>query len=148
MKKARMIIGTIVILLIAQWDAHALCVNVTEANLRTGPGIKYDKSWEVFKYMPFEKITKKGNWYKVRDVDGDVHWIYKKLVTGSFQCAVVKKDKSNIRSGPGTKYSKKFLSPAIKYDAFKVLKKQKSWVNVIDEFGDTGWIYRNLVWIR
>lgn len=148
MKKTYLVICTAFIMAAMHNHALALCVNVPEANLRTGPGTKYEKSWEVFKYMPFQKLTRKGNWYKVRDVDGDIHWIYKKLVTGSFKCAVVKKGKANIRSGPGTQFSKKYLSPAMKYDAFKILKTQKSWAKIVDEFGDTGWIYRKLVWIQ
>jgi len=126
---------------------HALCVKVTEANLRKGPGTNYDKTWEVFKYMPFKKLAKKGRWYKVRDVDGDVHWIYSKLVTDKFECAVVKVDEANVRSGPGIKYKKTALSPVIKYESFKVIKRKGSWVKVVDEFGDTGWIYRKLLWI-
>jgi len=129
-------------------QSFALCINVDEANLRNGPGTKYEKTWEVFKYMPFKKISKKGNWYKVSDVDKDTHWIYRKLATESFKCAVVKVDKANIRSGPGTGYSKSGLSPVLKYDAFKVLQIKSPWVKVIDEFGDSGWIYRKLVWIQ
>jgi SH3-like domain-containing protein len=128
--------------------SYALCVNVPEANLRSGPGTKHEKTWEVFKYMPFDKQSAKGDWYKVKDVDGDFHWIYRKLVTNKFRCAVVKVDKANVRSGPGTGYSKNALSPALKYDSFKVIKIQSSWVKVIDEFGDTGWIFRKLLWIQ
>ncbi len=127
--------------------ANALCVKVPTANLREGPGTKYEKTWQVFKYMPFKQIQKKGNWYKVQDVDGDKHWIYKKLVTGKMNCAVVKVDKANIRSGPGTRFGEKDASPAIKYDSFKVIKRKASWVNVVDEFGNTGWIFRKLLWI-
>jgi SH3-like domain-containing protein len=127
--------------------ANALCVNVPTANLRKGPGIKYEKTWHVFKYMPFKKLTKKGNWYKVQDVDGDVHWIYSKLVTSKINCAVVKIDEANIRSGPGTNFKKNAFSPAIKYDSFKVIKRKGKWVKVIDEFGNTGWIFRKLLWI-
>ncbi len=128
--------------------SHALCVNVAEANLRSGPGTKHEKTWEVFKYMPFSKQSKKGNWYKVKDVDGDVHWIYRKLITSKIECAVVKVDKANIRSGPGKGYNKSALSPAMKYDSFMVLKRKASWVKVKDEFGDTGWIFRKLLWIQ
>jgi len=138
----------ILVTIISYSHAYALCVSVNEANLRTGPGTKYDKSWEVFKYMPFKKLSTKGSWYKVKDVDGDTHWIYRKLVTSSFKCAVVKKGNVNIRTGPGTKFSKKYVSPAMKYDSFKVLKINKSWISVEDEFGDSGWIFRNLVWIQ
>jgi SH3-like domain-containing protein len=128
-------------------EAAALCVNVPEANLRSGPGTKYEKTWMVYKYMPFKKIKQQGSWIKVEDVDGDRHWIYKKLVTSRIRCAVVKAKKANIRSGPGTQYSKS-SEPAVKYDSFKVLKKKSSWVKVVDEFGISGWIFRKLLWIQ
>lgn len=128
-------------------QTNALCVNVPKANLRSGPGTQYEKSWHVFKYMPFKKLSSKGNWYKIQDVDGDKHWVYKKLITDKFDCAVVKVDEANIRSGAGTNYAKKSFSPAIKYDSFKVLARKGKWVKLVDEFGNTGWIFRKLVWI-
>jgi SH3-like domain-containing protein len=148
MKKGLISIFILFGLLVLTDYAQALCVSVAEANLRGGPGTKYEKTWEVFKYMPFNKLSKKGGWYKVRDVDGDVHWIFSSLVTEKFQCAVVKVEKANIRTGPGTKYSKSALSPALKYDSYKVLKIKSSWVHVMDEFGDKGWISRKLLWVN
>ncbi|MEF9427564.1 MAG: SH3 domain-containing protein [Candidatus Mariimomonas ferrooxydans] len=85
---------------------------------------------------------------EVQGVDGDMHWIYSKLVTGKIKCASVKVDRANIRNGPGTKFRKNEFSPAIKYDSFKVTKRKKSWVRVIDEFGNSGWIFRKLLWIQ
>jgi SH3-like domain-containing protein len=126
---------------------HALCVTVSEASLRSGPGTSYKKTWEVFKYMPLKKVKTEGSWYKVKDMDGDAHWINRKLVSDKFECAAVKKDKTNVRRGPGTNYKQTLSSPLMKYDSFKVLKKQGSWVKVLDEFGEKGWIFRNLLWI-
>ena len=148
MKKGLILIFVLFSLFVLNDYSYALCVNVPEANLRGGPGTKYEKTWEVFKYMPLKKLSKKGNWYKVKDVDGDIHWVYRKLVTDKFRCAVVKVDKANVRSGPGTGYSKKAMSPVLKYDSFKVIKIKPSWVKVIDEFDDTGWIFRKLLWIQ
>ena len=148
MRKGLVLISLIFSIFVLNDYSYALCVNVPEANLRGGPGTKYEKTWEVFKYMPLSRLSKKGNWYKVKDVDGDIHWIYRKLVTDKFRCAVVKVDKANVRSGPGTRYSKKAMSPALKYDSFKVIKIKPSWVKVIDEFGDTGWIFRKLLWVQ
>jgi SH3-like domain-containing protein len=128
-------------------SADALCVKVPKANLRGGPGTKFEKTWHVFKYMPFKKISSKGNWFKIQDVDGDIHWIYRKLVTNSYNCAVVKVDEANIRTGPGAKFQKKEFGPALKYDTFKVLQRKGSWVKVIDEFENSGWIFRKLLWI-
>ncbi len=129
-------------------ESFPLCVKTSSANLRKGPGKKYEKTWEVFKYMPLKKLAKKGNWYKVKDVDGDIHWIFGGLVTDKYKCAVVKVDKANIRTGPGKKYRFSELSPAIRYDSFRVLKIKGKWVKVKDEFGDTGWIFRKLLWIQ
>jgi SH3-like domain-containing protein len=138
---------TFILVFLINGNAGALCVTVPDANLRSGPGTNYEKTWEVFKYMPFKRISRKGNWLKVQDVDGDKHWIYKKLVTNKFNCAVVRVDKANIRGGPGTRFSKKYYSPSLKYDSYKVLTRKREWVKVLDEFGETGWIFRKLVWI-
>jgi len=147
-KKTLSSIAIILTFLIFSKTTEALCVNVPQANLRSGPGTNYEKTWQVFKYMPFKKITKKGDWYKVKDVDGDIHWIYGKLLTDKFKCAVVKVDEANVRSGPGIKFKKNALSPALRYDSFRVLKIKGSWVKVIDEYGDTGWIFKKLLWIQ
>lgn len=131
-------------------DADALCVNVSKANLRAGPSTKYEKVWEVYKYMPFKKVgvSLSGDWYAVQDVDGDVSWIYKKLVTGKYHCAVVKTEEVNIRTGPGTNYKKTSSSPAKQYYSFRILKRRNAWVKVKDEWGEVGWIYTNFLWIK
>lgn len=148
MKKVMLSLSVFFTLLLSGTSSFPLCINVSEANLRGGPGTKYEKTWEVFKYMPFQQVSKKGNWFKVKDVDGDVHWVYRKLVTEQFKCAVVKVDKANIRKGPETNAEKSALSPALKYDSFKVIESSGSWVKVTDEFGDSGWIFKRLLWIQ
>jgi len=133
--------------LIAQ-NAEAVCVKDKRANLRKGPGLHYQKLWEVFKYMPFKKIGQKGDWLRVKDLDEDIYWIFKKLVTKSYVCAVVKQDKTNLRTGPGTHHSKVPWSPVDKYFSMKVLQIKGQWVEIEDSVGDTGWIYRPLIWIQ
>lgn len=126
--------------------ASAACVHVPEANLRQGPSTTYDKSWEVYKYMPLKKIGQKGSWYKVEDVDGDTHWIFGRLLSTRLRCAVVSADKVNVRSGPGTNYEATALSPVDKYYAFKVVGEDGGWVEVEDEFQNRGWIAESLLW--
>jgi SH3-like domain-containing protein len=130
--------------------SNALCVKVPKANLRSGPGTNYEKVWEVYKYMPFKKVgtSLSGDWYAVRDVDGDVNWIYKKLVTNKYRCAVVKAEKANIRKGPGTHYHKSFLSPVKQYYSFKILQRKGVWLRVMDEWHNVGWIHSSLLWIN
>jgi SH3-like domain-containing protein len=131
-------------------SANALCVKTDKANLRTGPGKNFEKIWEVYRYMPFVKVgsSLSGEWYAVKDIDGDVNWIHKRLLTDKYRCAVVKKEEVNVRTGPGTNYSKGFLSPARKYYSFRVLKIKGPWVKVRDDRGGVGWIYRNFLWIQ
>jgi SH3-like domain-containing protein len=148
MKKLLALIFTAVIITVSVSNASALCVKESEANLRSGPGTQYEKLWEVFQYMPFKKLKKKGQWYKVSDVVKDVYWIYAPLTTSSYKCAVVKGEKANIRKGPGTDKPQTSSSPALQYYSFKVLKIKGDWVQVKDEYGDTGWIFKSLLWIQ
>ncbi|MBI4825047.1 MAG: hypothetical protein HY807_01305 [Nitrospirae bacterium] len=129
-------------------DAYSLCVTADTANLRSGPSAKDEISWQVFMYMPLKKISKKGTWFKVEDLEGDTHWIAENLVTEDFKCAVVKVDEANVRSGPGEEYKKTILSPLYQYESLKVLEIKDQWVNVMYESGDTGWILNDLLWIQ
>ena len=150
-KILRIIVSVIFLLIIGTaCDVYALCVNVSKANIRMGPGTRYEKAWQVFRYMPFSKIgiSTDGAWYAIKDVDGDVNWIYKNLVTTQYHCAAVKSDWVNVRTGPGTNYRKSAMSPALLYDAFKVIKRQGRWVKVKDQFGQSGWIHRSYLWIQ
>ena len=128
--------------------ASAACIKVPEANLRQGPSTDNEKTWEVFQYMPLKKIGQKGGWSHVKDVDGDEHWVYSKLLSNSMRCAVVKVDEANVRSGPGTNYEKSPLSPVEQYYSFKVIKTQGNWVKVEDEVFNEGWVYKPLLWIQ
>lgn len=128
--------------------ASALCVKASEANLRQGPGTQFEKSWEVFQYMPLKKIGQRGKWIMVKDVDGDTHWVYSRLVTSAIRCAVVKVDKANVRSGPGTGYAKSPLSPVDKYYSFKIIGSKGKWLKVQDEVFNDGWMAKSLLWTQ
>ncbi|MCH8311419.1 MAG: hypothetical protein IID17_00365 [Nitrospinae bacterium] len=135
-------------LLFLQSNAEALCISNKKANLRQGPGTHYEKLWQVFKYMPFKEMKKKGNWYRVKDVDGDIYWVHRKLITKKYQCAVIKNNKTNLRKGPGTKYDLISWSPVDKYFSMKVLLIKGRWVRIEDGVGDKGWVSRSLIWIN
>lgn len=150
MKKLALIVLTASFILFISHTSNALCVKVSKANLRSGPGRNYEVVWEIFKYMPLVKVgvSVSGKWYAVRDVDGDVTWIEKGLVTSGYHCAVVKSKTVNVRSGPGTRYRKSAISPAKKYYSFKVVRRKGSWIKVKDEWGGRGWIHRHFLFVR
>jgi len=128
--------------------AQALCIKNEKANLRKGPGTKYEKLWQVFQYMPFKLLSTKGKWKQVEDLDGDTYWVYAPLTTQKYQCAAIKNNQTNLRTGPSTEHPKVKWAPVDKYFSMKVLKIKNNWVHVVDAAGDKAWIYRPLVWIQ
>jgi SH3-like domain-containing protein len=127
-------------------QATAICVRVDKANLRAGPSTNTKKTWEVYKFMPFEKVKSHSGWHQVKDVDGDLHWIHSRLVDENLDCATVKVLKANLRTGPGTNHRAVPWGPAQKYYAFKILKREGSWIQVEDAAGGKAWVNRDLVW--
>ena len=139
---------TLVAFLFQKETAEALCVKDKKAYLRSGPGKHNEKLWTVLKYYPFRQIGREGSWLKVRDLDGHIFWIYRKLTTKDYMCAVIKNDKTNLRQGPGTNFPQVEWSPQKKYFSMKVLEIRGSWVRVVDSVGDKAWVHRPLVWIQ
>jgi len=143
-----------ILFIIFLWVIHsqaiyALCVNSHRANLREGPGRTYQKTWQVYKNMPFRGVEKIGKWVKVRDVDGDFHWIHGTLVNKNSTCATIKVNQANLRTGPGKKFRKHKKMPlAEKYTSFKLLKIKGEWVLLQHEFGQKAWAHRRLLWVQ
>lgn len=129
-------------------EGHALCVKASEANLRVGPGADYAVGWKVYKYFPLKKVgvSLSGEWYAVEDIDGDVFWVHRGLVRTGSGCAAVKSARVNVRTGPGTRYGKRFSLE--KYHPFKVLRTNGPWIKVQDGDNNTGWVHRSYCHIR
>jgi len=138
----------LIALILQSMTAEALCIKNKKANLREGPGKNYKKVWSVLKYMPFKQIGREGNWIRVKDLDKDTYWVHRSLTTEKYMCAVIKKNKTNVRQKPGRKSPQVEWSPIDKYFSMKVLKIKGPWVHIEDSTGDQAWVYRPLVWIQ
>jgi SH3-like domain-containing protein len=123
--------------------AERLTVVATVANIRSGPGSNHDILWKVEKYYPIFVIEKKGSWYHFKDFEDDKGWVHQSLV-GKIESIITKKDKCNIRNGPGTNH--KILFTVEKGIPFKVLKRKNKWLHIEHADKDRGWIYHSLVW--
>ena len=100
MAKIPVSVMTFILLLTVINPASALCIKNEKANLRKGPGIKHEKLWQVFQYMPFKLLGSKGNWNHVQDVDGDTYWVHAPLTTQKYKCAVIKKQSNQPQRRP------------------------------------------------
>lgn len=124
-------------------QAKMVAVDRDRINVRNGPGLNYSILWHVDRGYPLQVIGSQKDWYRVRDFEGDVGWVYKPL-TGSTAHVVVKKPEIHVRSGPGTSY--RIVAKAREGVVFRTLARQKGWVKVRHRNGTTGWVARHLVW--
>ena len=126
--------------------AEIISIKVPKANIRSGPGTNYKVNHTVGKFFPLQILKKKGDWYRVKDFEGDIGWVYRKL-TSKTPAVVVKtrkKVRANVRYGAGKKYKRIFQ--AARGSAFKLVKKSGNWIKIKHADGDTGWIYKKLLW--
>ncbi len=123
--------------------AERMAVTALTANVRSGAGAEYPVLWKIEKYHPIEVIKRDGKWYQFKDFEGDIGWVHQSLV-GKVSTVITRKNKCNIRKGPGAKYDVLFnLDSGI---PFKVKKRQGKWIQIQHADGDTGWIHQSLVW--
>jgi len=120
-----------------------LCIKAARANLRAGPGAQFKVTWEVNRYMPLLQVATDGGWIKVRDVDGDLHWVSDKVTTSQMDCVTVKAERANIRKAPNNKADTWFSVE--KYTSFHRVGQTAHWVKIEYE-GETMWVAQSLVW--
>jgi SH3-like domain-containing protein len=128
----------------AAW-AERMAVSVPEANMRSGPGMQYDALWKAEQYTPLEVIDKDptGEWLFFKDFEGTKAWVKKSLV-GKIDSVITKNDLCNIRKDPSTNAD--VIFKAERGVPFKVVKRQKDWIQIQHADGDIGWIHKDLVW--
>jgi SH3-like domain-containing protein len=127
----------------ASAEATMVSINRPEVNMRSGPGTGYKVLWVLKRGYPLQVIGRQNKWYRVRDFEGDSGWVYAPLTSREGHL-VVKKEKINLRSGPGTRY--RIVAQARRGVVFRTVKQVKGWAKVRHENGVTAWVARHLVW--
>jgi len=118
-------------------------IGVANANIRMGAGKDYEVKWQFERYYPVVVLEEQGKWRKVKDFEGDEGWVHSSLLANT-KTIVIKKEKCNVRSGPGKDNRIEFV--ADKGVPFRVIKKEGNWISVRHADGDGGWVYQSLVW--
>jgi SH3-like domain-containing protein len=88
-------------------------------------------------------LKKKGSWYRFKDIDGHQGWIHNSLLDTT-ATVIVRVRLANLRSGPGTENA--IIFEAEKGTPFKILERKKNWLKVQHADGDSGWIFKTLIW--
>jgi SH3-like domain-containing protein len=123
--------------------AERLTVAADVANIRSGPGTKFDILWKVGKFHPLNVLEKSGSWYRFRDFEGDEGWVHKSLIS-NLPSIITIKEKCHVRSGPGT--GSDILFSVENGIPFQVIKRKGNWIHIRHADGDQGWIHNSLVW--
>ncbi|MCM2281189.1 MAG: SH3 domain-containing protein [Bdellovibrionaceae bacterium] len=120
--------------------ANPVCVKNDRANLRAGPGTNFKVTWTVGKYMPFWQTGGKGQWLKVRDLDGEEHWVLASMVSSRLNCVVVKSKYANLRRSPAGNAPLAEIPYADRYTPFKKLERRDAWLRVEDDYRQVYWV--------
>jgi SH3-like domain-containing protein len=123
-----------------------VCTLRNHVELKQESNLNSETTWIVGKYMPFKVIETKGNWLKLADVDGVLHWGLKKNFTSKQTCLVVVRKNIRLRNGPGTRFPAAEFEIADKYSPFKDLGGEDGWTMVEDDFGNRGYVPLNTTW--
>lgn len=123
--------------------AEYVTVNKDGANIRSGPDIKKDLLWEVYKDFPLQVIKRQKEWVQIKDFEGDSGWIFAALISKTKR-VIVKANSVNLRNEPKKDAA---VVATVKYGVvFTPLEKKGDWLKVKHEDGTSGWIARSLVW--
>lgn len=131
------------LLVTAGFAGERMAVKADIANIRSGPGTKYELLWKIEKYHPVLILEKKGDWYLFQDFEGDKGWVHRDLLDKT-ETVIIKANQCNVRTGPGTEYDIAFAVD--KGIPFKVLQKKGRWYEIQHADGDRGWIFNTLIW--
>ena len=124
-------------------QAKMMCVRTTKANVRGGPGGKYDVLWVEWQYAPFQILEQKGRWYHIMDFDGYEGYLHSSVLSDD-PGVIVDVEETLVRTGPGDDYKAKWILehgyPLL------VLERKETWLKVTDAEEVTGWIDKDNVW--
>ena len=114
-----------------------------EINMRAGPGTGHPTLWTLAQGYPLEVLQTQGQWFKVRDFEKDVGWVYRPLVS-QVPYVVVTSRTANVRQAPNTRA--RIVDKAEYGDVMRQLERRAGWVKVQRNGAPAGWIAHQLLW--
>lgn len=122
-----------------------LTIKANEANVRTGPSIKYPIRWQyIKKNWPVKIIEEFSNWRKFEDIDGEAGWIHISLLSKR-RSIIFNKENTNLIYKKPTKNSRIILKAEKKVLASLIECNYDNWC-LIKLNNKKGWIQSNYLW--
>ena len=118
-------------------------INREDSNMRAGPGTQFKALWRLIRGYPLRVTGRRGQWFKVRDFEGDEGWVFRPLA-GQTPHHIVKARGAHLRARPSTR--SRVLGQLSYGDVLRTLAKRAGWVKVRHGGGAVGWVARDLVW--
>lgn len=118
-------------------------VSTSEANIRTGPGLRYRIKWILKrKHMPVEIVSEFEQWRKVRDIEGAEGWVHRSQLS-SKRTAMVIGETQIMREKPS-----KDSAPVARIETtlFGQVERCKKSHCLLVVKGYRGWLNRNNLW--
>lgn len=122
-------------------ETEFLSVKTARANLREEPEKKAPLMWRLWKYMPVEVVAYKGDWVRVRDLDGDEGWMERSVLHETPTVMVARKE-AELRAKPGGKV----VWLLERGYSLRVFAEQGEWLEVSDLSTASGWVLKSSVW--
>jgi N-acetylmuramoyl-L-alanine amidase len=130
-------------------------VNVDTLNVRSGPGLQHSRISQVVRGNTLPVLTERSGWFQVRLASGQSGWVAAQHITvrenpsasnPEGASAIVNASALNIRSGPGTAFSR--LTTAARGALLPLLSRQGNWLQVRLPDGRNGWVAAQHITIR
>lgn len=114
-----------------------------EANLRTGPGIRYPVEWVfVRRGMPVEVVAEFDSWRKIRDWEGTEGWVHQSMLSGRRMMVVTGQVRDLVKRPTGDAE----VVARIETDVIgRLLECERAWCRV-EIAGFRGWLKRGEFW--
>lgn len=119
-------------------------IKATEANVRTGPSVRYPVEWVYHRrWLPVEITAEFEQWRKIKDKDGDEGWIHESMLSGRRYVFIKGKEPQILYRLPDHT-----AHPMVKAEPWvmgELLECRGAWCKV-DVTESSGWIERSSLW--
>ena len=132
---------------------HGACTKTIKSTLRKGPGVQFEKLWDITLFSPVKVKKYKDQWVQIEDSEGIPAWIPRSDITREYFCGSIKFEKVAIEHLIKNKESPKNSKPAERGLAFfdqnfKILNFKKGQVAAQSPLGNQVLVPRKSLWVQ